>query len=162
MFLICFLKLNKFSGRTIFAWSNWRLNAETEILFRAGFDKRSKVFKWILDLSGDRDGRPVRVFSHIPNTLLFLFWFTDVSTTELQSHKSEFTKFGIPRIQTPRNPIIYFVNVGMDAPFIIVFLIFPTTFHWVKQCVRHCGSHLKLHSGEKWNKCNQASSYEMF
>ena len=33
-------------------------------------DKRSNVFKWILDLSGDRDGRVARVFSHIPKALL--------------------------------------------------------------------------------------------
>ena len=59
------------------------------------------------------------VFSNIPNTLVFLFWFntlvflfwfSDVSTTELQSHKSlssqnlEFPEFKLTEFSTTKNP----------------------------------------------------------
>ena len=45
--------------------------SDTDIV--SGQDKRSNVFKWILDLSWDWDGRVARVFSHIPNALTFHF-----------------------------------------------------------------------------------------
>ena len=41
--------------------------SDTDIVL--GQDKRSNVFKWILDLSWDWDGRVVRVFSLIQNSL---------------------------------------------------------------------------------------------